>query len=111
MINQAQVESAVLSLGSFHAVKTARLAEEVARVLGQDSAESFGVYASGKPILAAILGQALKKLEAQAAAGASPAATPPPPGATVAITSDAEYDALPSGTMFKGPDGKVRRKP
>lgn len=27
------------------------------------------------------------------------------------ITSDAEYDALPSGTEFKGPDGKVRRKP
>ena len=26
------------------------------------------------------------------------------------ISSDAEYDALPSGTVFKGPDGKTRRK-
>ena len=66
-LNQAQVEQAVLSLGSFNAVKTARLADEVARQLGEDSAEAFGVYASGKPILAAILGQALKKLEAQGA--------------------------------------------
>lgn len=27
------------------------------------------------------------------------------------ITSDADYDALPSGTTFIGPDGKTRRKP
>lgn len=27
------------------------------------------------------------------------------------ITSDAEYDALPSGTVFLAPDGKQRRKP
>jgi len=29
----------------------------------------------------------------------------------VKITSDAEFDALPSGTMFLAPDGSVRRKP
>lgn len=36
------------------------------------------------------------------------------PGASsgpVTVTSDAEYDALPSGTTFVGPDGKTRRKP
>jgi hypothetical protein len=50
----------------------------------------------------------IKKLEAQAGSGgAAPAAS----GAPVAITSDAEYDALPPGTMFVGPDGKTRRKP
>ncbi len=27
------------------------------------------------------------------------------------ITNDAEYDALPSGTVYVGPDGKKRRKP
>lgn len=27
------------------------------------------------------------------------------------VTNDAEYDALPSGTQFIGPDGKLRRKP
>lgn len=33
-------------------------------------------------------------------------------GTSVAkVTSDAEYDALPSGTVFVGPDGKQRRKP
>jgi hypothetical protein len=31
--------------------------------------------------------------------------------APVAIKSDAEYNALPSGAMFTGPDGQTRRKP
>lgn len=35
----------------------------------------------------------------------------PATGGVVTITSDAEYEALPSGTMFVGPDGKTRRKP
>lgn len=30
---------------------------------------------------------------------------------TVAIQSDAEFDALPSGATFKAPDGTIRRKP
>lgn len=29
----------------------------------------------------------------------------------VAVTNDAEYNALPSGAVFVGPDGKTRRKP
>lgn len=32
-------------------------------------------------------------------------------GAPKTITSDADYSALPSGTVFVGPDGKTRRKP
>jgi hypothetical protein len=32
-------------------------------------------------------------------------------GAPAEVKSDADYDKLPSGTMFKGPDGVLRRKP
>lgn len=32
-------------------------------------------------------------------------------GGVAAITDDAGYDALPSGAMFRGPDGVTRRKP
>lgn len=47
---------------------------------------------------------------AQAAARETPQ---PSPAAGVArrISSDEEYDALPSGTLFIGPDGQLRRKP
>jgi hypothetical protein len=38
-------------------------------------------------------------------------ATAPAAGGVVTITSDAEYEALPSGTTFISPDGKTRRKP
>lgn len=40
--------------------------------------------------------------------GAAPAAAG---GAPRSITSDDEYNALPSGTRFIGPDGQARRKP
>lgn len=36
--------------------------------------------------------------------------TPNPSGA-IKVNSDAEYNALPSGSTFIGPDGKTRRKP
>jgi hypothetical protein len=48
------------------------------------------------------------------ASGAGASAIPAAPaanGGVVTITSDAEYDALPSGSTFVGPDGKTRRKP
>jgi hypothetical protein len=50
---------------------------------------------------------------AQPAAPAQPAAATPahPAGAPVAIKSDAEFDALPSGAEFIAPDGSHRRKP
>jgi hypothetical protein len=43
-----------------------------------------------------------------AASSAAPAA---PSSATVNIKSNAEYDALPSGTIFIDPNGQQRRKP
>lgn len=51
-----------------------------------------------------------------AAAPAAPAAAPVPPaaaatGAPITITTDEEYDALPSGTVFVDPNGVTRRKP
>lgn len=48
------------------------------------------------------------------AAGSPPAAAPQPAGkagAPVRISSDAEFEKLPSGAAFIGPDGKARRKP
>lgn len=40
-----------------------------------------------------------------------PAASEVKPGEPVAISSDADYDALPSGATFKAPDGTIRTKP
>jgi hypothetical protein len=34
-----------------------------------------------------------------------------PAGQPAKVATDADYNALPSGTMFVGPDGKTRRKP
>lgn len=42
---------------------------------------------------------------------APPPAAPTKPGAPVKISSDAEFNSLPSGATFIGPDGKTRRKP
>ena len=39
------------------------------------------------------------------------AAKPVAPSGPAKISSDAEYNALPSGSTFVGPDGKTRRKP
>lgn len=41
----------------------------------------------------------------------SPAATTAPQTGPARINNDAEYEALPSGATFIGPDGKTRRKP
>ena len=61
----------------------------------------------------------LNKLVARAAetkAGRMAKDTAPPPadppaGKPANIKSDADYNALPSGATFVGPDGKTRRKP
>lgn len=47
-----------------------------------------------------------KKIESPA-----PSEKPPKPAGPQKIASDADYNALPSGTEFIGPDGKRRRKP
>lgn len=44
------------------------------------------------------------------ALGATGTATSPQAG-PARVANDAEYEALPSGTQFIGPDGKLRRKP
>lgn len=56
--------------------------------------------------------RAAKRLKAPEDA-AAPDAVPKAglPAAPVAIKNDAEYDALPSGTIFLAPDGKTRVKP
>jgi hypothetical protein len=51
-------------------------------------------------------------IDAQNGAPAAPAPPPvPDPTAPATVSNDAEYDALPSGTVFVGPDGKKRKKP
>jgi hypothetical protein len=40
-----------------------------------------------------------------------PSVEPLPESGPKRIASDAEYNALPSGATFIGPDGKTRRKP
>jgi hypothetical protein len=50
-------------------------------------------------------------IDAQASPAMPEAPAVPDPTAPATITNDAEYDALPSGTVFVGPDGKKRKKP
>ena len=45
---------------------------------------------------------------AEKALGGAPAAAQ---GGPASVANDAEYEALPPGTQFIGPDGKLRRKP
>lgn len=47
----------------------------------------------------------------QSAAAPTPASAPKTLDLTPTIANDAEYDALPSGAMFRAPDGSMRRKP
>ncbi len=55
------------------------------------------------------------RMRGQQSAPSAPAApipaAPVDPGRTPTITNDAEYNALPPGTIFIGPDGKRRKKP
>ena len=48
---------------------------------------------------------------AEKALGGAPPAAGAAQGGTASVANDAEYEALPSGTQFIGPDGKLRRKP
>lgn len=50
-------------------------------------------------------------LSTQAGAPAAQSGQADKPKFVVPITSDEEFDALPSGAFFKGPDGKTRQKP
>jgi len=59
------------------------------------------------------LNQSLATMEKQRKQSAAVPRKKTPPTAKLPprITTDAEYNALPSGTEFIGPDGKKRRKP
>ena len=52
---------------------------------------------------------ALEEIRSRYAGKGAP--TPKPTGGPAKVTSDADYNALPSGATFIGPDGKTRRKP
>jgi hypothetical protein len=56
---------------------------------------------------------ALNREIARAQSAPAPARAPvaAPAGGPKRIATDADYNALPSGAMFVGPDGKTRRKP
>jgi hypothetical protein len=47
----------------------------------------------------------------QSAAAPTPTSAPKTLDLTVTIMDDREYDALPSGAIFRAPDGSMRRKP
>lgn len=72
------------------------VAEEKLRLFRAEYADMQRALASGASIK-----QAASRGEAGGVPGAQPRR----------ITSDADYAALPSGTVFIGPDGKTRRKP
>ena len=51
------------------------------------------------------------KASREVARGRSEPPAAPPAANPVKITGDADYNKLPSGSLFIGPDGKQRRKP
>lgn len=79
--------------------------ERAANVLRTD-------LANRKAGFAAQLGEIRSRLGTQPGQPPMPAAhsEQSPAAEPARISSDAEYDALPSGTLFIGPDGKRRRK-
>jgi hypothetical protein len=54
--------------------------------------------------------QVRQRMDTAERAKAGPAQPATPPSA-MKIASDSDYNALPSGSLFVGPDGKTRRKP
>ena len=65
----------------------------------------------GLEVLDRVLGPDNGGVAPAQAPGQTAAQQKPAAAAPVQIKSDADYNALPSGTQFKGPDGKLRRKP
>jgi len=66
------------------------------------SKDALGVLADLHPRQHAGTAAAIAKIDQRAAGGSS---------APVAVSSEDDYNALPPGTRFVGPDGHVRRKP
>jgi hypothetical protein len=57
------------------------------------------------------VGGAAQKVEQQLGVVDTPAPAPADTSTPVSIKGDDDYNSLPSGTLFTGPDGKVRKKP
>lgn len=103
----AQTDAAIKMLASQSNPQRARKAEDQARLDGL-----YAFRGTIDPATGQATGLVKSLREAQAAlagTAAKPAATAAGQAAT--ISSDQEYDALPSGAEFIGPDGQKRRKP
>ena len=73
---------------------------------------TVGAQMKGEEALFAQLDQAQAALDdAKARAEGREPIAPTVPGEPIQIKSDADYDALPSGTLFVDPEGTTRRKP
>lgn len=115
----ARIRSGMLQLAYLNAQRD-NPSGEVSRFALERQIEALGqgALANDQSILAALgmnkEANARKRAASAALLGQEvvpPGATPAVGGGPVTITSDADYDALPSGTEFTAPDGTTRRKP
>ncbi len=115
----ARIRSGMLQLAYLNAQRD-NPSGEVSRFALERQIEALGqgALANDQSILAALgmnkEANARKRAASRALLGQEvvpPGTTSAVGGGPVTITSDAEYDALPSGTEFIAPDGTTRRKP
>lgn len=92
--------------------KLSRIDAEVSSAKAEWISSNGALVASKKPLsVAGIDVAAGTKFEAVAEAISRRGAAGEKPAAPVAVNSDADFDALPSGALFTAPDGTTRRKP
>lgn len=94
----------------------AKLRKESGAVIGEkEMADEITTYfpkLGDSPAVIAQKRMSRKAAEEQMRIGAGPVVgTASPASGPAHVNSDAEFNALPSGTTFIGPDGKTRRKP
>jgi hypothetical protein len=111
----ARLRSGMLQLAYLNAQRD-NPSGEVSRFALERQIEALGqgLLANDESIMAALSmnkeANARKRAASEALVGGTVVA-PAGTGGPVTINSDAEYDALPSGTEFVAPDGTIRRKP
>lgn len=76
-----------------------------------DTAQSKEAFLAALDDFEQAVKDGMEKLTYAASGGASDMPGAPDMGAPKHIQNDAEYDALPSGATFVGPDGVTRKKP
>ncbi|MGL6208723.1 MAG: hypothetical protein ACRC14_02695 [Paracoccaceae bacterium] len=106
----AMVDNQVLPMlrDTFGAAFTVREGETLRATLGDPDKSPQ----EKKAVLRAFIEQKKRDIKALETRTGQPGSDAPAASdAPLAITSDAEYDALPSGTVFVDPEGKTRRKP